>query len=112
VLMASVGRDRCGGDTRCGESFRRVQMEMEKAENREQAAAPPEPSSQTEERGAGSWCCVEAQRGRASDGKGDEKISARGESSWAKGCHTEEPATSEERARHVAEGEDARRGRT
>ena len=89
-------------------------MEMEKAENKPPSSQNPAAKRKREER---------ARRGRGAASKhyvvvhrtgkeGDGKISARGESSWAKGCRTNEPATAEERARHVAEGDDARRGRT
>ena len=53
MLMASVGRDRCGGGTRGGASFRRAQREMEKAENKPPPSQNPAAKRKREERARG-----------------------------------------------------------
>ena len=83
---------------------------MEKAENKPPPSQNPAAKRKREERARGAASKHNEVVHRT--GKGMKIISARGESSWAKGCRTDEPATAQERARHMAEGEDACRGRT
>ena len=58
MLMASVGRDRCGGGTRGGAGFRRAQREMEKAENKPPPSQNPAAKRKREERARGAASSV------------------------------------------------------
>ena len=86
-------------------------MQMEKAENKPPPSQNPAAKRKREERARGAASKHNEAVHRT--GKGVAESAPEANRAVRKvAAPTDEPATAEERARHVAEGEDARRGRT